>query len=98
MWTHLVVLRALVDVLAVHPVGRHRVPVGTRAAERAQRVVAPERAHRATLRTLVHVHTRLEQHHTINSFEVTYKMVDRNLVAPFKKRFGTIYLFITTIV
>lgn len=59
MRTHFVVLSALVDVLAVHAVGRDRVPVRTRAAERTRRVVAAERAHRAAFRTLVYVHTCL---------------------------------------
>lgn len=51
---------ALVDVAAVHAVGRRGVPVRARAAERARRVVAAERAQRA-LRALVDVHARLRE-------------------------------------
>lgn len=50
---------ALVHVAAVHAVGRQPVAEGTRAAERAGRVVAAERAGGAALRALVNVHARL---------------------------------------
>lgn len=50
---------ALVHVAAVHAVGRQAVAEGARAAERARRVVAAERARGAPLRALVDVHARL---------------------------------------
>lgn len=59
VWAGRVGRRALVDVLAVDAVGREGVPVGARAAERAERVVAAERAGRSPLGALVDVHARL---------------------------------------
>lgn len=66
MRAHFIILSALVDVLAVDAIGRHRVPVGARAAERARRVVAAERAHGPPFRAFVYVHTCLQQEEEVS--------------------------------